>query len=72
MKLWFGLLGAPMLTAIQASVVVKVREPTISIVVLVGVIMTVVDLWQARDEPDSWGGRYSKWGAMSTPCRHRL
>lgn len=53
MKLWFGLFGALMLIAFLASFVVKVREPAMIIVVLVGVIMAIVDLWQARDEPDS-------------------
>lgn len=53
MKLWFGLLGALMLITFLASFVVKVREPAMIIVVLVGVIMALVDLWQARDEPDT-------------------
>lgn len=53
MKLLFGLIGAAMMIAFLASFVVKVRELPMIIVVLIGVAMMVVDLWQARNEPDS-------------------
>ncbi len=53
MKLLFGLVGAVMMIAFLASFVVKVREPAMIAVVLIGVVMMVVDLWQARNEPDA-------------------
>jgi hypothetical protein len=53
MKLLFGLVGAAMMIAFLASVVVKVREPAMIAVVLIGVAMMLVDLWQARNEPDA-------------------
>jgi xanthosine utilization system XapX-like protein len=52
MKLWFGLLGAAMMIAFLASFVVKVKEPAMAVVAVIGVVMMLVDLWQARDEPD--------------------
>ena len=51
MKLWFGLVGAAMVIAFLASFVVKVREPAMIAVVLIGVAMMLFDLWQARNEP---------------------
>lgn len=53
MKLWFGLLGAAMMIAFLAGFVIKVKEPAMIIVVLVGIAMMVVDLWQARNEEDT-------------------
>lgn len=53
MKLWFGLVGAMMMIAFLASFVVKVKEPAMIAVTLMGVVMMVVDLWHARDETDT-------------------
>lgn len=53
MKLVFGLLGAALMIAFLASFVVKVREPAMIAVVLVGVVMMIIDLWQARNEADT-------------------
>lgn len=53
MKLAFGLLGAVLMIAFLSSVVVKVREPAMIVVVLIGFVLMFVDLWQARNEPDS-------------------
>lgn len=53
MKLLFGLFGAALMVAFLASFVVKVREPAMVVVVLIGVAMMAIDLWQARDEPDT-------------------
>ena len=50
MKLIFGLLGAGLMVAFLASFVIKVKEPAMIAVVLVGVAMMLVDLWQARNE----------------------
>lgn len=53
MKLLFGLFGAALMVAFLASFVVKVREPAMIVVVLIGVVMMAIDLWQARNEPDT-------------------
>lgn len=53
MKLIFGLIGAALMVAFLASFVIKVKEPAMIVVVLVGVVMMLVDLWQARDEADT-------------------
>lgn len=53
MKLWFGLIGAAMMVAFLASFVIKVKEPAMIVVVLIGIVMMVVDLWQARNEEDT-------------------
>ncbi len=53
MKLLFGLLGAALMIAFLASFVIKVQEPAMIVVVLIGVAMMVIDLWQARNEADT-------------------
>jgi len=53
MKLLFGVLGAVMMIAFLASFVIKVREPAMIVVVLIGVATMLVDLWHARNEPDT-------------------
>ena len=53
MKLVFGLIGAVLMIAFLASFVVKVKEPAMVVVVLIGVVMMLVDLWHARDEADT-------------------
>lgn len=53
MKLLFGLLGAAMMLAFLASFVIKVREPSMMVVVAIGIVMMLVDLWQARNEADT-------------------
>jgi xanthosine utilization system XapX-like protein len=53
MKLLFGLIGAALMVAFLASFVIKVKEPAMIVVVLVGIVMMLVDLWQARNEADS-------------------
>ena len=53
MKLLFGLIGAALMIAFLASFVVKIQEPAMIVVVLIGVVMMFVDLWQARNEPDT-------------------
>ncbi|HEY0857830.1 MAG TPA: hypothetical protein VGE16_12270 [Albitalea sp.] len=50
MKLLYGLIGAAIMLAFLASFVIKVREPAMIVVVLIGVAMMLVDLWHARDE----------------------
>jgi xanthosine utilization system XapX-like protein len=53
MKLMFGLIGAALMIAFLASFVIKVKEPAMIVVVLVGLVLMFVDLWHARDEPDT-------------------
>ena len=53
MKLVFGLIGAVMLIAFLSTVVFKVQEVALIAVVLIGVGMALVDLWQARNEADT-------------------
>ena len=53
MKLVFGLIGAVMLIAFLGSIVLKVRELSLIVVVLIGIVMMLVDLWQARKEADT-------------------
>lgn len=53
MKLLFGLLGAVLMIAFLASFVIKVKEPAMVVVVLIGLVMMLADLWQARNEPDT-------------------
>ncbi len=53
MKLLYGLFGAVVMMAFLASFVIKIKEPAMIVVVLIGVAMMVVDLWQSRNESDS-------------------
>lgn len=53
MKLLFGLIGAVMVTAFLASFVLKVKEPAMIAVALIGVVMMIVDLWHARNEANT-------------------
>lgn len=53
MKLTFGLLGALLLAVFLSTIIVKVQEVALIVVVLIGIAMAVVDLWQARNEADT-------------------
>lgn len=53
MKLLFGALGAALMIAFLASFVIKVREPSMMVVVAIGIAMMLVDAWQARNEADT-------------------
>lgn len=53
MKLLFGLIGAALVIAFLLSFIVKVREPAMMLVALVGIVMMLVDVWQARNEADT-------------------
>jgi hypothetical protein len=52
-KLLFGLVGAVLMIAFLASFVWKVMEPAMMVVTAIGVVMMLVDLWQARNEEDT-------------------
>lgn len=53
MKLLFGALGAVLMIAFLASFALKVRETSMMIVVAIGIVMMLVDAWQARYEADT-------------------
>jgi len=53
MKLIFGLIGAALMIAFLGSIVIKVPEVALIGVMLIGIVMMVVDLWQARNEADT-------------------
>lgn len=53
MKLFFGLIGAVMVVAFLASFVLKVKEPAMIVVALIGVVMMIVDVWHARNEANT-------------------
>jgi membrane-bound ClpP family serine protease len=53
MKLWYGLFGAALMVIFLASFVIKIKEPAMIAVVLIGVVMMVIDLWHSRNESDS-------------------
>ena len=53
MKLIFGLLGAAMMIAFLLCLILKVKEVALIVVVMIGVVMMLVDLWNARNEADT-------------------
>ncbi len=53
MKLLYGLIGAALVVAFLGSVIWKVREVSLVIVVLIGIALMMVDLWHARNEADT-------------------
>ncbi|MDP3083899.1 MAG: hypothetical protein Q8N44_09450 [Rubrivivax sp.] len=53
MKLLFGLIGAALVIAFLGSIAIKVKEPAMIAVMVIGVVMMLVDLWQARNESDT-------------------
>ncbi|WP_341887895.1 hypothetical protein [Variovorax sp. YR752] len=53
MKLVFGLIGALLMILFVGSIVIKIKEVALVAVVLIGVVMMLVDLWQARNEADT-------------------
>jgi hypothetical protein len=53
MKLVFGLIGAALVLAFLVSILMKVPDKALIVVSLIGVVMMLVDLWQARHEADT-------------------
>ncbi|MGD9834229.1 MAG: hypothetical protein AB7U92_15895 [Piscinibacter sp.] len=53
MKLLFGLLGALLMILFLGSIIIKVKEVALIGVVAVGLVLMLVDLWQARNEKDT-------------------
>lgn len=52
MKLVFGIFGAALMIAFLSSFVIKVREFSMIAVTVIGIVMMLVDVWQARHEAD--------------------
>lgn len=53
MKLLFGLFGALLMIGFLASFVIKVKEVSMIAVAVIGIVLMLVDLWQARNEADT-------------------
>jgi hypothetical protein len=52
LKIAAGILAVSMLLVYLSPVVLKLKDPALTIVVLVGVIMMLVDLWQSLQSKD--------------------
>ena len=53
MKLVFGLFGALLMIGFLASFVIKVKETSMIVVAVIGAVLMLIDLWQARNEADT-------------------
>jgi mannose/fructose/N-acetylgalactosamine-specific phosphotransferase system component IIC len=53
MKLVFGLFGALLMIGFLASFVIKVKEISMIAVAVIGIVLMLIDLWQARNEADT-------------------
>lgn len=47
LKIFAGLVAVALMLTYLSPVVLKLREPALTIVVLTGVVMMLVDLWQS-------------------------
>lgn len=47
-----GVLAVVLMLGYLAPVVVKLREPALTVVALTGLVMMLVDLWQSRKSKD--------------------
>jgi hypothetical protein len=52
MKLWFSVLGLLLALLFLGALVVKLKDPAMTAIMLLGVALMVIDGWQARNEPD--------------------
>lgn len=46
-KIFAGIIAVTLMIAYVAPIVVRLREPALTIVVLTGIVMMLVDLWQS-------------------------
>lgn len=46
-KIFAGIIAVTLMFAYVAPIVVRLREPALTIVVLTGIVMMLVDLWQS-------------------------
>lgn len=51
-KILAGVVAVALMIAYLAPVVVRLREPALTIVVLAGLVMMLVDLWQSLQSKD--------------------
>ena len=52
LKIFAGAVAVVLMIAYLAPVVLKLRDPALTIVVLIGLAMMVVDLWQSLKSKD--------------------
>jgi hypothetical protein len=52
LKIFAGVVAVILMIGYLAPVVVKLRDPALTIVVLIGVVMMIVDLWQSLQAKD--------------------
>lgn len=52
-KLFCALVAVVLVFAFLAPVVLKLKEASLAAVMLVGVVMMLIDLWQSLQKPDS-------------------
>jgi hypothetical protein len=51
-KAIFGAIGVALMTVFLGAVAVKLKDPALTIVVLIGLVLMVVDYWQSLREND--------------------
>lgn len=51
-KAIFGAIGVVLMTLFLGSIVVKLKEPALIIVVLIGLVLMAIDAWQSVRERD--------------------
>lgn len=52
LKIFAGIVAVTLLLAFLGPVVIKLREPALAIVVLVGIAMMLLDLWESLQSKD--------------------
>jgi hypothetical protein len=52
LKIFAGVIAAALVLIYVSPVVLKLREPALTVTVLIGVVMMVVDLWQSLQSKD--------------------
>ena len=53
LKIFSGIVAVALVLAYLLPLAIKLKEPALAIVMFIGVVMMLVDLWQSRDEADS-------------------
>ena len=52
LRIFAGILAVSLMLIYLAPVVLKLRQPALTIVVLIGIVMMLVDLWQSLKSGD--------------------
>ena len=53
MKIFAALVAVVLMLSYLAPLLLKLKEVSLTVVVLIGVLMMLVDLWQSLQRPDS-------------------